>query len=300
MTCFREPGMGEFPRMNSVELLMSVSAAAWHGGRMTTTGGTGPRSGGMWAGEALVTTCVIVALLPLVLLHAGSAGAVDPLTDVISDYVFVPGGYALLGVSALSLAVASVVLATGLGRAGLPGSRGPAALLGSVAAALVLVAAFPTHAPGTSPGMVSTLHRAAGGWVLAMLPLAVWQVAGRARTAPAWRSTAPALAWSAGITGVLSALFLLSHVPIVVAGSPGFPLMGGVQRVVYAAVMLMLVVTATATRLALVRARDTGVEPGPLPGPGFVGIDGTAGSDPAAGCRPAGPEPTDAALRGTA
>jgi hypothetical protein len=154
-------------------------------------------------------------------------------------------------------------------------------LLGSVAVALVLVAAFPTHAPGTSAGLVSHLHRAAGGWVLAVLPVAAWQVARRARAAPAWRPAVPALTWSAGITGVLSGFFLLTHVPIVVAGSPEFPLMGGVQRVIYAAVMVMLVVIARATRLAATRALDPGVA--------------------AAACaRSARPELPDSSLRGAA
>jgi hypothetical protein len=250
-----DQGMGGNPRMNSVEILMSVSASNWHGEAMTTTGGTGPGPGGTtWAGEAIVTTCVIVALLPLVFLHVNGIGAVDPLQDVISDYVFQPGGYALLGIAALSLAVASVVLATGLREAGLPRARGPAALLVSVATALVLVAVFPTHATGTPAGLVSIVHRAAGGWVFAMLPLTAWMVAQRARSAPAWQPAAPALSRCSGATGVLSALFLLSHIPIVIAGSPGFPLIGGVQRVLYAAVMLVLVATARATRLAVDRA----------------------------------------------
>jgi Protein of unknown function (DUF998) len=247
--------MGGYPRMDSVEILMSVSASGWHGEAMTTTGGTGPESGGTtWAGETIVTTCVIVALLPLGFLHLDAIGAVDPLQDVISDYVFRPGGYALLGIAALCLAAASVVLAAGLRHAGLPRSRWPAALLGSVALALVLVAVFPTHPADTPAGLVSTVHRAAGGWVFAMVPLAAWMVARRARSAAAWQPAAPALSRLAGATGVLSAVFLLSHVPIVIAGSPGFPLIGGVQRVLFAAVMLVLVATARATRLAVDRA----------------------------------------------
>jgi hypothetical protein len=247
--------MGGYPRVDSVEILMSVSASGWHGVPMTPTGGTGPELGGTtWAGEATVTTCVIVALLPLGFLHVNGIGAIDPLTDTISDYVFVPGGYALLGMAALSLAVASFVLAAGLRRAGLPRPGLPAALLVSAAVALVLVAVFPTHYPGTTPGLVSTVHRAAGGWVFAIVPLAGWMVARRARSAPAWTAAAPALSWCAGATGVLSAVFILSHVPIVIAGSPGFPLLGGVQRVLYAAVMLVLVATARATRLAVDRA----------------------------------------------
>ena len=246
---------------------MCLSACGWHGERMTTiggmaTGGNGPRPGGAtWMGEAIVTTCVIVALLPLGYLHLRSVGAVDPLTDMISDYVFQPGGYALLGVAAMSLATACGVLATGLGRAGLPGPRWPAAMLGSASVALVAVAVFPTHHPGTDPGLVSTVHRAAGGWVFAFGPLACWLVARRARTAPAWAAGTRVLSWSAGATGVLSALFLLSHLPIVIAGSPLLPLLGGVQRVLFAAVMLVLVATARATRLAVEHARSPATLP---------------------------------------
>jgi hypothetical protein len=234
--------------------LMSVSALGWHGGPMTSTGGIGRESGeAAWAGEAIVTACVIVALLPLGFLHLTSIGSIDPLSDVISDYVFQPGGYALLGTSALSLAVGCVAIVTGLHRSELPRSRTPAALFVTAAVALVLVALFPTHAPGTSPGLVSTVHRAAGGWVFSILPLAALMVARRARSAPAWAPAAPALTWGVGITCVISAVFLLNHVPIVIAGSPGFPLLGGVQRVLYAAVMVVLVMTARATRLAIDR-----------------------------------------------
>jgi hypothetical protein len=95
------------------------------------------------------------------------------------------------------------------------------------------------------------VHRAAGGWVLVMVPLAGWMVARRARTAPEWQAAAPAVARCAGTAAALSALFLLSLLPIVIGGSPGFPLLGGVQRVLYAVVMLVLVVTARATRLAV-------------------------------------------------
>lgn len=254
--------MGDSPRADWVEILMCVSASDWHGERMTTTGGSGPRPGGAtWMGEAIVTTCVIVALLPLGYLHMRSIGAVDPLTDMISDYVFQPGGYALLGVAAISLATACAVLATGLSRAGLPRSRWPATMLISSAVALVAVAVFPTHHPGTGPGVVSTVHRAAGGWVFAFAPLACWLVARRARVTPSWAAASRVLGWSAGITGVLSALFLLSHVPIVIAGSSVLPLLGGVQRVLFAGVMLVLVATARATRIAVEHAQSAATLP---------------------------------------
>jgi Protein of unknown function (DUF998) len=250
-------GMGEYPRMDSVEILMSVSELGWHGMPMTSTGGSGRESADVvWSGESIVTASVIVALLPIGFLHMSTIGSLDPLTTVISDYVFQPGGYALLGGAAISMAVACVALATGLRRAGLPDPRVPALLFVSAAVALVLVALFPTHTPGTPPGLVSTLHRTAGGWVFAVLPLAALLVAVRARSAPAWQPAAAPLSWAAGIAGVISIFFLLNHVPIVIAGSPVFPFLGGVQRVLYAAVMVVLVMAARATRLAAERVLD--------------------------------------------
>ena len=74
------------------------------------------------------------------------------------------------------------------------------------------------------------------------------------RQAATLREAAPTLTWSAGGAGAVSAFFLVSHLPIVIGGSPGFPLLGGVQRVLYSLVMLVLVATARATRLAVERA----------------------------------------------
>jgi hypothetical protein len=248
-------GMGVYPRTDSVEILMSVSVRCWHGMRMTSTGGNGREAAGLaWAGESIVTASVIVALLPLGFLHLSTIGTLDPLTTVISDYVFITGGYALIGVAAISAAVGCSALAAGLRRADLPAARAPSALFVSAAVGLVLVALFPTHTPGTTPGLVSTVHRAAGGWVFAVLPLAAWMVARRARSAPAWAPAATPLTWATGIAGGVSAFFLLNHVPIVIAGSPLFPFIGGVQRVLYVAVMVVLVMTARATRLAVDRA----------------------------------------------
>ena len=244
--------------MDSVEILMSVSVPGWHGIPMTSTGGRGRESAGMaWAGESIVTASVIVALLPLGFLHVSTIGSLDPLTTVISDYVFEPGGYALLGAAAISLAVGCVALATGLRRADLPNARVPTLLFVSAAVGLVLVAVFPTHTPGTTAGVVSTVHRAAGGWVFAVLPLAALLVAGSARSAPAWQPAAVPLTWAGGAAGAVSVFFLLNHVPIVIGGSPFFPFLGGVQRVLYAAVMVALVMTARATRLAADRAHAT-------------------------------------------
>jgi len=194
---------------------------------------------------------IAVALVTMGFLHVAGAATVDPLDATISDYVNVPGGYVLLALAAFALAAGAVALAAGLAPAP------PTRLLLSGSTALVLVAVFPTNAPDTPAGVVATIHRVAGGWVFASLPLAGWMVARRARLVDGWRALAPRLTGVAGATAVLSAGFLLSHVPIVIGTSPGFPLLGGVERVLYASVMLVLLVTARSVRLAVDDAPNT-------------------------------------------
>ncbi|MFC4949798.1 DUF998 domain-containing protein [Pseudonocardia sp. GCM10023141] len=224
---------------------------------MMRIGDTGQGPGRTWSGAGLAAAFVVVALLPMTYLHVIGAAVVDPFVTTISDYVGVPGGFALLAVAAGSLALAALVLAGGLAPAGLPRPDGPARMLASGAAALVVVALFPTNYPGTPVGIVANVHRVAGAWVFLSLPLACWLIARRAREASNWRPTAPALSWCAGITGVVSAVFLLSHLPMVLSDSLVVPLQGGLERVLYALVMLSLLATARALRFAVVGARST-------------------------------------------
>jgi hypothetical protein len=234
---------------------------------MTAVGGTiGGRSDVV---GGLVTGSVIVSLLTMGYLHLAGAGLVDPLDQPISDYVVMQGGYVLLGVAAAALAGASVMLAAALGNTGLPRPGPPAVLLLSAAAALVLAAAFPTNIPGTEAGVVANVHRVAGGWVLAALPSAAWLVARRARAGGGWAANARVLTLWSGAAGVLSITYMLSHVPIVIGTSSGVPLVGGFERVVYAAVMVVMLVTARAAQLATGRAMSASV-PGSVVGRGVA------------------------------
>lgn len=236
--------------MDSVEILMSVSAWDWHGRPMMRIGGTGEPAR-TWSGAGLAAAFVFFALLPMAYLHVVGGDVVDPAETTISDYVGVPGGFWLLAAAAGMLAVASLVLAGGLGPAGLSRPEAPSGLLASGAAALVIVALFPTNYPGTPVGIVANIHRVAGAWVFISIPLACWLIARRARETSNWSPLATPLSWVAGITGLLSATFLLSHLPNVVVGSQIVPLMGALERVLYGAVMLSLIATARATRLAV-------------------------------------------------
>lgn len=222
-----------------------------------------PRLGASPA-HSIVVGCVIVAVAPMGFLHVAGSTAIDPFGQTLSDYVVVPGGYALLGTGAIALAVAGLVVAAGLFRAGLPRPGLPAGLMVSWSAALVLVAVFPTNVPGAPPDLSAAVHRYAAAWVSAVLPLIGWLAARRARAAAGWAESATTLVRWSGAAGLLSCAFLVAHLPVI-AGAQPHPLLGGVERVLYAVLGVMLVATARAARLAadhaaaLVAARPVGV-----------------------------------------
>ncbi|MCO1655915.1 DUF998 domain-containing protein [Pseudonocardia humida] len=228
---------------------------------MVSSGGTGQGPGAEGAGEVAaratwpVVACVGVAVTALVALHVDGVGTVDPIVQTLSDYVALPGGYALLGVAALALAAAVWMLGAGLRGWGLTAPAAPAALLSVASGGFVAAAVFPTNDPGTAAGPVADLHRVAGGIVLLALPLAAWMVARRAVESPAWRAAAPALTRLSVAVAALSVLFLLSNVPIVISGSPIFAVLGVLQRVLYAVMLVLLLVIARAARATAVAAR---------------------------------------------
>jgi hypothetical protein len=207
-----------------------------------------------------VAACVAVTVVALAVLHVDGAGVIDPVGRVISDYVALPGGYALLGVAAVALAVAVGLLAAALRPAGLVDPSAPVALLGTASGGLVVAAVFPTNDPGTSAGLVADLHRLAGLVVLVALPVGAWLIARRAARTSAWRASASLLGWAAGAVCVLSGAFLIGNVvPIVISDSPFFTALGALQRVLYAVVMVVLLLLARATRTAVVAARTAPV-----------------------------------------
>lgn len=186
----------------------------------------------------------------------------DPLDHTMSDYVAVPGGYLLLGLAAGALALVGGYLTRAAAVAGVR----PAAtvLLGSWSAAMVVLGIFPTNAPGLPSDVISDVHRWAGAWAFASLPLAVVLLARGPAVHPARR---PTVIRSAVLTGTLSVAFLLAHVPIVIGGSFTFPFLGGIERVLYGMVMVLLIVTARALLPTdLVRDMATDVERGTLQG----------------------------------
>ncbi|MCW0214202.1 MAG: DUF998 domain-containing protein [Pseudonocardia sp.] len=198
----------------------------------------------------------------------------DALALTVSDYVVLPHGYALLAVAAVALAAAGVALAAAARRVARTARAVPVLLL-SWSAALLLVGVFPTNPPGVPADLAAGVHRYAGGWAFAALPIAVWLL-GRALDHRALRGLAVG-------AGVGAGAFLLAHVPIVlgidIAGSPGFPLLGGVERVLYALVVVVLLGTARALRPAVPVACAPGAGSAPDLVPGNL-AEGPPAVDP--------------------
>jgi hypothetical protein len=215
-------------------------------------GPDGPARTMGFAGLGLAT--VALAPLPIVYLDLTSREQVSPFTHTISDHVNEPQGAALLAVSAICALVAGVALVAGLGGAGLQRRVGVQLLLASWCVAAVLAVVFPTNAAGTPAELAAQVHRYAVGWMFAVLPAAMWLLARRSRNQARWRSGAPLLGGLAVTTAVAGGAFLLSHIPIVLFGSPGFALVGVVERVLFGMEIALLVAGLVTARRA---ARST-------------------------------------------
>ncbi|TCK25015.1 DUF998 domain-containing protein [Pseudonocardia endophytica] len=177
-----------------------------------------------WVGVAVVAVAVVV-------LHVVGTGTVDPVTQTISDYVVLQDGAALLGLAAAGLIAAGLAGAVSL-------SATARRLLLLWAAAVLLVAVFPTNLPGQPADVSALVHRWAGALVFALPPLA--GVVG-ARSAGSRR--VPLLAASVA-AAVAAGAFLLAHAPHVLAGADVFPWLGLVERVAYVALLALLIVFA--------------------------------------------------------
>lgn len=215
---------------------------------MTTIGRSAASAA--WAGDSVVLGAVIVALVPMGVLHVVGSADVDPVAHTISDYVALSGGYTLIGVSAVALAVAGLVLAAGLGSARLPRARTVGALLVGWAGALMVVAVFPTNYPGTPVGFTSWVHRFGGAVVFTLLPVIVAFIAADARRAAQWAGAARGLRWWSAGASAFCVVFLVVQVPVAFGLPTLLPGIGLVQRVLFATMMVLLVVVARATRAA--------------------------------------------------
>lgn len=189
---------------------------------------SGPERAARYAapGCAVLVAVVVAAVAALPFATPG----VDPVRQPISDHATQPAGYVLVAVAAVAAAVAGLLLAAALARGGPPGARTPRVLLRLWCGALVVAAAVPTNPPGTDPDLGALVHSGAAAGMLALLPLAGFLLAARARAADRWAARAARLtAWS-GAAGAFGLAFLAAHVPLLFGGHP-YPLLGLLERI---------------------------------------------------------------------
>ncbi|WP_053738299.1 DUF998 domain-containing protein [Nocardia sp. NRRL S-836] len=180
--------------------------------------------------RGLVVWGLVFSLVPIFYLHVVSAGQLDPISDVISDYVFVHNGTSWLAATSLSLAAVSALLAVNLRGAG----RSAQWLIGVWSAGLTVSTIFPTDPTGAPTSVSGYVHRYAGAVMFAALPAAGLLLARKF----------PALLGIAITATVSSAAFMVSHVSFA-----GFEARGLTERVLFAALYgLLFAIAATQLR----------------------------------------------------
>ncbi|WP_434449997.1 DUF998 domain-containing protein [Lentzea sp. E54] len=171
--------------------------------------------------RGLLTGGLLLSLVPIFYLHVVSAEQLNPISDVISDYVFVDNGTGWLAAASLSLAAVSGLLVWRLRHVG-----GPARwLIAAWAAGLTVATVFPTD-PASEPTTFSGhMHRYACAVMFVCLPAAGLLIA---RQFPALRKIAVTAT-------VSSAAFLVSHVSFA-----GFDARGLTERLLFVALYVLL------------------------------------------------------------
>lgn len=179
-----------------------------------------------------VTLLSAAALVPMIIAHVIGASVVNPFTDPISWYAFVPGGAAMIIVGSCLLALLGVLITVRMYRGGLVSGPAPAIAMAIFSIALIMVGAFPTDPPHpvlqhVGPSLGATVHRVAAATAFGILPLVGLMISAAVSTP---RTGLPRrLRRAACLLAVLVGLFLSIHLPLAFAGS-GIAAFGFLER----------------------------------------------------------------------
>jgi hypothetical protein len=180
---------------------------------------------GVANGRGAVVGGLVLSLVPILHLHVVSADQLDPVVDVISDYVFVRDGAGWLAAAALTLAATSGVLAWRLSHV----TGWARWLLTAWAAGLTVATIFPTDPAGEATSFSGHVHRCAAAVMFVCLPAAGLLIARRF----------PVLTGIAVTATASSAAFLASHV-----SSGGSTVRGLTERLLFATLYGLLFAVA--------------------------------------------------------
>ncbi|MBO0811674.1 MAG: DUF998 domain-containing protein [Microlunatus sp.] len=175
----------------------------------------------------LVTLLAAAALVPMIIAHVIGAAVVDPWTDPISWYAFVPGGAAMIIAGGSLLAVLGVLITIRMYRGRLADGPLPAIAMAVFCVAMIMVGAVPTDPPHTAPTISATIHRISAGTAFAILPPVGLMIS---RAIPRPRTAFPRRLRRAGyLLATLVGVFLSIHLPLAFAGS-GIAAFGFLER----------------------------------------------------------------------
>jgi hypothetical protein len=124
------------------------------------------------ASVALLTGSLLVSAYMTVALRS----SVDPVANVVSDYVFYRPGGSLFVLAVLLLVLGGAALLAGMTGLGFPRPRSVLALFGLWQAGLLLCAVFPTNRTAGSSTLSGEIHRLADATFLTSLPIAGWKL----------------------------------------------------------------------------------------------------------------------------
>jgi len=165
-----------------------------------------------WAAVAIIG--FVAALLPMVYLHLEAGGQLSPLRHTISDYVFAHQGTKLFDSSALSLAIGSASLTTGLANAGLVRGLPLTALFLVWCAGLTIAVLFPTDPVGGVQSLSGAIHRWAAIMFFPCLPMAGFLLAKRCQVTPGWEHRAGTVLRLSVLSTIVLAVFALIQLSI--------------------------------------------------------------------------------------
>lgn len=139
---------------------------------------------GTYARVAIALLCG--ALLGTLYLTVALRRQVDPISGLVSDYVYHPPGAPLFVLVALLMLLGGLLLTAAMNNLGILGGQAVRVLFGLWFAGLLIVAVFPADRTRTDVTVYGELHRLGAAVVLSCLPLACWKLARALRGNRRW------------------------------------------------------------------------------------------------------------------
>jgi len=190
---------------------------------------------GTYARVAIALLCG--ALLGTLYLTVALRRQVNPISGMVSDYVYHPAGAPLFVLAVLLMLLGGLLLTAAMNNLGILGGQAVRVLFGLWFAGLLIVAVFPADRTRTDITLSGELHRLGAAVVLSCLPLACWKLARALRGNPRWTAFSGRVCHFSALSLLAAVAFGVSHL------HPTLP-QGLLERVALGADVALLAVLA--------------------------------------------------------